>query len=98
MLIEYLNLLLKAQRDHSEFVDEESSSEEEDEEQEVVDELFEQKAKLLNKALTSKIEQCQKTQTSQMNIELDISKPENMFVLKNGEEMPIEGQLDFSEL
>lgn len=61
-----------------------------------MDELFEQKSKLLNKALASKIEQCQKTQVSQMNIELNISKPEHMFVFKNGEEMPIEGALDFS--
>lgn len=94
MLVEYLNLLLKSQRDHSEFVEDETSSEEEEEE--VVDELFEQKNKLLNRALVSKIEQCQKTPTTQMNIELDVSKPEHMFVLKNGEELPLESQLDFS--
>lgn len=31
MLIEYLNLLLKSQRDNSEFIEDESSSEEEEE-------------------------------------------------------------------
>lgn len=76
-------------------MDEESSSEEEEEQVEG-DELFEQKTKLLNKALASKTEQCEKTEVSQMNIELDISKPEHMFVSKNGEELPSEGQLDFS--
>lgn len=31
MLIEYLNLMLKSQRDNSEFIEDESSSEEEEE-------------------------------------------------------------------
>jgi hypothetical protein len=97
MCIEYLNLILKVQRESCEYVDSEGS-EDEDEEEGEMDELFDQKNSLLQRALAKKMEQCQKTAPSLMAIDLDVSKPEHMFVSRAGVETPIESELDFSAL
>jgi hypothetical protein len=91
MGIEYLNLIMKLQKEFTEYVDsDESYSEEEEEEEEgEVDELFEEKNKLLQKTLLKKMEQNRKTAPSQMSIDIDIAKPEHMFILKNGVEVPV---------
>lgn len=96
MGIEYLNLIMKVQKEVTEYVDSESSLSEEDEED--PDELFEEKNRLLQKALLRKVEQNRKTVPSQMSIDLEVGKPEQLFVARNGAEVPIESALDFTQV
>lgn len=89
LFVEYLNLILKEQRDYCHYYEDESPS--------AIrtattpeDELLEQKCELMDRVLTKKTEQCKNTKPTSMNLDLDISKPESLFVMRKGVEVPIE--------
>jgi hypothetical protein len=44
------------------------------------------------------MEQCRATTPTTMTIDIDTSKPENLFIRKNGVEVPIESELNFAPL
>lgn len=48
--------------------------------------------------LLKKIDQCNATVPTSMNIEITPSKPDNLYILRNGVEVPIESELNFSAL
>lgn len=52
----------------------------------------------MDRVLTKKTEQFKTTKPSSMNLDMDISKPESLFVLRKGVEVPIENELAFHTL
>lgn len=67
-------------------------------EAEAEDELFEQKSQLLKRVLVRKMEQCRATVPTPMTIDIKTTKPDNLYILKNGQEVPIESELNFTPL
>jgi hypothetical protein len=52
----------------------------------------------MERVLVKKMDQCRATTPTTMAIDIDTSKPESLFVMKNGAEVPIESELNFTPL